>query len=835
MSSLREPTSPTTPDHFRVPDPRKREPVDVKQLADELRVRISGEVRFDDGARGLYAYDASNYTQSPIGVVIPKSAEDVLATIEICRKYRAPVLSRGGGTSLTGSTVNIAVVIDMSKYFNRVLEINAGERWARVEPGVILDDLRDAADEEGLTFGPDPSTHDRCVLGGMIGNNSCGMHAQMAGRVSENVLELDVLTYEGLRMRVGKTSSAELDRIVRENSRRGEIYRKLKNLSERYAPVIRDKIPNIPRRVSGYNLDYLLPENGFNIARALVGSEGTLLTILEAKLKLIYSPAKRTLVVLGFPSIADVGDMVPEILKSGPIAIEALDHKLIEFVRIKGGKKAAELGVLPRGRAFMMVEFEGETSAESDWKARELTDAMKRNGFPEDRILYYDDKDKESALWDVRESGLRATAFVPGQPDTWPGWEDAGIAPDKLGDYLRDYRKVLDTYGLDCSVYGFSQGCVHCRIDFDLGTKRGIENYRNFIEDAADLVSRYGGSYSGEHGDGQSRGELWPRMFGPELMRAMREFKAIWDPEYKMNPGKLIGDPPYLLDENLRIGTDYNATPLVTHFKFPDDHGSFNHATLRCVGVGKCRRTEGGYMCPSYMVTREEEHTTRGRTHLLFDMVQGNIIKDGWKSDAVNEALDLCLACKGCKGDCPVQVDVATYKAEFLSHYYEGSLRPRYAYSMGFVHVWARLASRLPRLVNFFTHLPGVSNIAKKAGGIAQKRPLPRFAAETFREWFSNRGSKNETGRPVILWTDTFSNYFHPEIGKATVQVLEDAGCRVVIPEKNMCCGRPLYDYGFLDQAKNQLIKILDALEKPIMYGVPVVGMEPSLHGSFRR
>jgi len=525
--------------------------------------------------------------------------------------------------------------------------------------------------------------------------------------------------------------------------------------------------------------------------------------------------------------------MVPEILKSGPIAIEALDHKLIEFVRIKGGKKAAELGVLPRGRAFMMVEFEGETSAESDWKARELTDAMKRNGFPEDRILYYDDKDKESALWDVRESGLRATAFVPGQPDTWPGWEDAGIAPDKLGDYLRDYRKVLDTYGLDCSVYGFSQGCVHCRIDFDLGTKRGIENYRNFIEDAADLVSRYGGSYSGEHGDGQSRGELWPRMFGPELMRAMREFKAIWDPEYKMNPGKLIGDPPYLLDENLRIGTDYNATPLVTHFKFPDDHGSFNHATLRCVGVGKCRRTEGGYMCPSYMVTREEEHTTRGRTHLLFDMVQGNIIKDGWKSDAVNEALDLCLACKGCKGDCPVQVDVATYKAEFLSHYYEGSLRPRYAYSMGFVHVWARLASRLPRLVNFFTHLPGVSNIAKKAGGIAQKRPLPRFAAETFREWFSNRGSKNETGRPVILWTDTFSNYFHPEIGKATVQVLEDAGCRVVIPEKNMCCGRPLYDYGFLDQAKNQLIKILDALEKPIMYGVPVVGMEPSCMAVF--
>jgi FAD/FMN-containing dehydrogenase/Fe-S oxidoreductase len=835
MSSLREPTPRPAVLDPRIRDPRQREAVDAKALESELRPRISGEVRFDEAARGLYAYDGSNYTQPPIGVVIPRCAEDVVNTIETCRKYRAPVLSRGGGTSLTGSTVNIAVVIDMSKYYNRVLEINTDERWARVQPGVILDDLRDAADEQGLTFGPDPSTHDRCVLGGMIGNNSCGMHAQMAGRVSENVEELDVLTYDGLRMRAGKTSPAELDLTMCQGGRRAEIYRALKNLSDKYAPLIREKMPNIPRRVSGYNLDYLLPENGFNVARALVGSEGTLVTILEAKLRLIYSPAKRTMVVLGFSTIADAGDIVPEILKFGPCAIEALDHKLIEYVKVKGGKKASELGVLPRGRAFMMVEFGGETSAESDWKARQLTDAMKRNGFPKDRIIYYDDKEKENALWDVRESGLGATAFVPGQPDTWPGWEDAGIPPDRLGDYLRDYRKVLDTYGLDCSVYGhFSQGCVHCRIDFELSTKKGIENYRNFIEDAADLVSRYGGSYSGEHGDGQARGELWPKMFGPELMQAMREFKAIWDPEYKMNPGKLVGDPPYLLDENLRIGVDYNATPLETHFKYPDDHGSFNHATLRCVGIGMCRRTEGGYMCPSYMATREEEHTTRGRTHLLFDMVQGNIVKDGWKSEAVKEALDLCLACKGCKGDCPVQVDVATYKAEFLSHYYEGRMRPRYAYAMGLVHVWARLASRIPRLVNVFTHIPGLSAVGKKLAGIATERRVPSFATETFREWFRKRGTKNSTGAPVILWPDTFNNYFHPEIGKATVEVLEDAGCRVSLPEENLCCGRPLYDYGFLDLAKDQLVDILNALEKPISYGIPVVGMEPSCMAVFK-
>ena len=833
MLNIREPT-PRPPLHDpRIQNPRLREPVDTEALESELRQQISGEVRFDDGARGLYAYDASNYTQPPIGVVLPRSADDVVSAVEICRKYRAPVLSRGGGTSLTGSTVNIAVVIDMTKYFNKVLEVNRAERWARVQPGIILDDLRDAADEEGLTFGPDPSTHDRCVLGGMIGNNSCGMHAQMSGRVSENVNRLEVLTYDGLRMHVGQTSPGELDRIIREGGRRGEIYRALKNLGDRYAPLIRTKIPNIPRRVSGYNLEYLLPENGFNIARALVGSEGTLVTVLEAKLKLVYSPPKRTVVVLGFPTIAEAGDMVPEILTSGPIAVEALDEKLLQFVRVKGGKKAKEMSVLPRGRAFMMVEFEGETAAEADWKARRLTDAMKRNGFPEDRIQYYDDKEKENALWDVRESGLGATAFVPGQPDTWPGWEDAGIPPDKLGDYLRDYRKVLDTYGLDCSVYGhFSQGCVHCRIDFDLGTKRGIENYRNFIEDAADLVSRYGGSYSGEHGDGQSRGELWPKMFGPEVMEAMREFKAIWDPEYKMNPGKLIGDPPYLLDENLKMGTGYKATPLETHFKYPQD-GSFNHATLRCVGIGKCRRTEGGYMCPSYMVTQEEEHTTRGRTHLLFDMVQGNIIKDGWKSEAVKEALDLCLACKGCKGDCPVNVDVATYKAEFLSHYYDGRFRPRYAYAMGFIHIFARFAARIPRLVNFFSRTPGLSAVAKKLGGISVRRSVPAFATETFRQWFEKRGSRNDTGRPVMVWPDTFNNYFHPEVGKATVEVLESAGCHVVLPESDLCCGRPLYDYGFLDQAKRQLLEILDALEKPIMYGMPIVGMEPSCMAVF--
>ena len=823
----------------KLPNPRALEKayekIDVRVLEGELKRNLEGEVRFDRASRALYAEDSSNYNQPPIGVIVPRSKEDVVRTLEICRAFGAPILARGGGTSLTGSTCNIAVVIDFSKYLNRVIETSVAGRWARVEPGAICDDLRDAAEPYGLTFGPDPSTHDRCVVGGMIGNNSCGTHAQMGGRVSENVEELEILTYDGLRTTVGKTGPEQYAQILREGGRRADIYRRLKSLGDRYADRIRRRFPKIPRRVSGYNLDDLLPENGFHVARALVGSESTLVTVLEAKVRLIYSPAKRTLVTIGFPDIFTAADRVPEILLSGPIAIEALDDKLLDFVKKKGGKKAHELGVLPHGSSFMMVEYEGETKAESNAKARRLTDALARSGFPRECVKVCDQTESENALWDIRESGLGVTAFVPGQPDTWPGWEDAGVPPDRLGDYLRDYRKLLDRHGLDCSVYGhFSQGCVHCRIDFDLKTKKGIARYRAFIEDAADLVSRYGGSYSSEHGDGQSRGELWPKMFGPELMQAMREFKSIWDPDYKMNPGKLLGDPPYLIDENLRIGAGYRESPpSPTHFQFPDD-GGFNHATLRCVGVGKCRKTSGeDYMCPSFKATREEAHTTRGRAHILFDMAQGRIVTNGWKSEAVKSTLELCLACKGCKGDCPVSVDIATLKAEFLSHYYKGRLRPRHAYAMGLIHFWAKLGSTAPELANFLLQTPVLSGLAKRLGGIAPQCDIPLFANETFKSWYARRRRK-DNGTPVILWVDTFTNFFHPEIGKATIETLEDAGFSAIVPSGDLCCGRPLYDYGFLDRAKSQLVEILGALEKPIKYGIPIVGMEPSCVAVFK-
>jgi Fe-S oxidoreductase len=445
----------------------------------------------------------------------------------------------------------------------------------------------------------------------------------------------------------------------------------------------------------------------------------------------------------------------------------------------------------------------------------------------------YDDPEDEELIWKVREGGLGATAWVPGHPDNWPGWEDSAVPPEKVGDYLRDLRKLYSKYNYHPSLYGhLGQGCIHCRVGFDLYTAEGIKNWRNFLDEAVNLVVSYGGSMSGEHGDGQASGEFLPRMFGETLYQAMGEFKAIWDPENKMNPGKKID--AYKVTENLRLGPDYNPPQPATHFSYHEDKGSFARAALRCVGVGECRKHGDGVMCPSYQVTREEMHSTRGRARLLFEMMNGEVLNDGWKSEAVKEALDLCLACKGCKGECPVNVDMATYKSEFLSHYYEGRLRPRHAYAMGWIYWWSRLASLAPDLANFFSQTPGLSAIAKFVGGIARQRHMPSFARQTFKEWFAKRPVRNHDRPPIILWADTFNNHFHPEVAQAAVEVLEHAGFQVWVPEMSLCCGRPLYDFGMLDDAKKLLRQILATLQPQIQAGIPVIGLEPSCLSVFR-
>jgi FAD/FMN-containing dehydrogenase/Fe-S oxidoreductase len=812
--------------------------VDAAGLADALRAQIQGEVRFDRGTRALYATDGSNYRQVPIGVVLPRDADDVLAAVALCRQFGAPLLCRGGGTSLAGQCCNVAVILDFSKYMSRILEIDPARRIARVQPGVVLDHLRAAAEKHHLTFAPDPATHDRCTLGGMIGNNSCGVHSVMAGKTDDNIEELEILTYDGVRIKVGATSSAELERICAADGRRAEIYTKLQSIAAAYGDLVRQRFPNIPRRVSGYNLNFLLPENGFHVARALVGSEGTCVTILEATCRLVKSPPERVLLVVAYPDIYQCADHVPEIMTHKPIGLEGFDDLLVGYTRQKGINSEG-LALLPDGGGWLMVEFGAETAREAESQARRLMQALTRNSHPPDLRLY-SDKEQIKRVWEVRESALGVTSHVAGEPLNWEGWEDSAVAPEKLGAYLRDLRNMMAAYGYKGSLYGhFGHGCVHTRINFGLQSKDGIAKFRKFMEEAADLVVSYGGSISGEHGDGQARGELLPKMFGPELVQAFREFKSAWDPDWKMNPGKLIN--PYKLDENLRLGAAYAPWEPKTNFKFLADHGSLAQATLRCVGVGKCRREEGGMMCPSYRATRDEEHSTRGRAHLLWEMTQGQgqrdgIIRDGWRSKEVKQSLDLCLACKGCKSECPVGVDVATYKAEFLSHYYEGRLRPRSAYAFGNIDLWAPLASYAPGLANLTTQVPFLRDISKLIAGIPQQRAIPAFAPETFKTWFHRRqrAALQNNAPPVLLWPDTFNNYFHPGTAMAAVEVLEAAGFRVIVPKANLCCGRPLYDHGMLDRAQSLLLQILDELSPEIAAGIPIVGLEPSCVAVFR-
>jgi FAD/FMN-containing dehydrogenase/Fe-S oxidoreductase len=827
---------------------------ELKKLESELKATVDGEVLFDAGARALYATDGSNYRQPPIGVVIPKTKEAIIKTIHLCHKYQAPLFSRGGGTSLAGQCCNTAIVMDMSKCYNKILKIDPLHKYAIVQPGVVLDTLRQEVKKFDLTFGPDPSTHAWCTLGGMMGNNSCGTHSQMGGRTDDNVIEMEVMTYDGTHLVVGETTPDKWEEAIKKGGREAEIYVKLKKLAEKYGELIKQKYPHIPRRISGYNLPWLLEEKKFNLARALVGSESTCVTILEAKLQLIYNPPVRTLLVLGYPDVYTAADHVPELDHFGAIGLEGLDDVLVENM-LKKKEHTKDVKLLPEGKGWLIVQFGGRTKKEADEKAKKLLHYLQaRPNAPSMKL--YDDPSMEQKIIAIRESGLGATARVPGQKDTWEGWEDSAVPPANLGNYLRDLRELYKKYEYACALYGhFGQGCVHTRIDFDMYTFEGLKKYRSFVHEAADLVLKYGGSFSGEHGDGQSRGELLSKMFGEELVQAFREFKKIWDPDWKMNPGKKID--AYDPIQNIRLGPHYKSQKFKTHFSFAgDDEGSFARATLRCVGVGKCRRkeSENAIMCPSYQVTHEEKHSTRGRAHLLFEMIEGKVIgKHKWKDKAVKEALDLCLSCKGCKTDCPMNVDMATYKAEFLSHYYKGRLRKRSAYAFGLIFIWARLATKIPKLVNALGHAHFFSKLAKWMAGMPKERTIPKFAEKNFKEWFFqekkgepasenlpefkgtiSKKDRETRGKRVLLWADTFNTYFHPQVARAATEVLEHLGFKVVVPQGSLCCGRPLYDYGMLKKAKKLLEHILGELYEEIKNGTPLVGLEPSCLSVFR-
>ncbi|MCY0903741.1 FAD-binding and (Fe-S)-binding domain-containing protein [Arthrobacter sp. H14-L1] len=780
--------------------------LDPAGLEKALRERVDGEVRFDPGSRAAYSTDASNYRQLPVCVVVPRTVEAAAETMLVCRDFGAPVLSRGGGTSLAGQCTNAAVVVDFSKYCTALLSVDVQDRSCRVEPGIVLDELNAQLAAHGLEFGPEPATHNHCTLAGIVGNNSCGATAQRTGKTVDNTLALEVMLPDGTRMDVSTTEDQDYAGIVRSGGRKAEIYRQLRTLRDTYGADVRAAYPDIPRRVSCYNLDSLLPENTNNLAQALVGSESTCVLLLRAKLRLMPVVRARSVVLLGYPDAGSSGDDVPAVLEYDPIALEGFDAKVISYQQVKG-LNAAAIRYLPEGQgAWLLVQFGADTPEQAGATAQTFAQAAQQFGSGP-TVTVFDDDAHQQQIRQVREAPLGATAQVPGLANMWSGWEDSAVAPEQIGRCLRELGTLYQEFGFDtASLYGhYGQGCVHTRIPFDLVSAAGVAKFREFMERAARLVVSLGGSLSGEHGDGQSRAELLPIMYGPQLIRAFAQFKAIFDPGNRMNPGKM--DAPYRIDENLRLGTTYQPAQLRTHFAFPADGGSFDAAVLGCVGVGKCRRHAGGVMC----------------------------VLDGWRSTAVFDALDLCLACKGCKKDCPVNVGMATYKAEFLSHHYAGRLRPRAHYSMGWLPVWAQLACRLPRVSKALSQAPGLSRLALAAAGAAPQRRIPQFAPQTFQSWYRQRGPRGTGHRgPLVLWPDTFSNSFPPHVAQAAVEVLEAAGWEVVAPEEAVCCGLTWISTGQLDVAKKVLQRTVHVFSLYLRAGTLILALEPSCTAVFR-
>ncbi|WP_244902691.1 FAD-binding and (Fe-S)-binding domain-containing protein [Streptomyces griseoruber] len=822
------------------------------ELEAELRKVVGGDVGFDVTSRALVTMDASNYRRVPLGVVAPRDADDVSAVLVVCRAHGVPVVARGGGTSIAGQATGTGVVLDFTRHMNRVLALDPQARTAVVQPGLVLDRLQEAAAPHGLCFGPDPATHSRCTLGGMIGNNSCGAHSVAWGTTADSVRELDVVTARGRRLRLGQGWSGAPDG--------------LRELVEGELARLRTGFPELPRRISGYALDALLPEKGTDVARSFCGSEGTLGVLTEAVVRLVEAPRARALAVLGYGDEGAAAEAAAGLLPYRPLTVEGMAADLVP-----------PTAGLPRGGAWLFVE----TGGESEGEARARAETIVRAASDTVDALVVTDPAAQRALWRVREDASGTATRMPDGSEAWPGWEDCAVPPARLGAYLRDFRALLAAHGLRGTPYGhFGDGCIHVRIDFDLLTGPGVARFRRFSEELADLVVAHGGSLSGEHGDGQARAELLPRMYGPDLVALFERAKGVWDPDDLLNPGMLVRPAP--LDSGLRFAV-LPREPLPVVFGYPSDGGDFSAAVRRCVGVAKCRTTAAtgpAVMCPSFRVTGEEAHSTRGRARLLHEMLAGEVVTDGWRSAEVRDALDLCLSCKGCRSDCPVGVDMATYKAEFLHHHYAGRRRPAAHYALGRLPQWLRWASRTraSRLVNALARVRPLAWAAKRAAGIAPERAIPPLARETFTRWWGRllvararaeaAGLQDDERRPggprpaVFLWPDTFTEHLSPSVGKAAVRVLEAAGLDVLTPPAHrwtraavgdgvsyvfnpltarrgrVCCGLTYVSTGQLDRAREVMRRTLDLLEPFLTREEPTrvafVVLEPSCAAALR-
>ncbi|KQS56747.1 oxidoreductase [Geodermatophilus sp. Leaf369] len=761
-------------------------------------LRAAGLTEVEDGTRrrAEYSSDASNHRVVPTAVAYPRHTDEVLAALAVCRELGAPLTMRGGGTSIAGNAIGPGLVLDTSRHLTRILALDPEAATATVQPGVVLDDVTRAGAPHGLAYGPDPSTHSRATFGGTIGNNACGAHAMSAGRAADTVVALDVVTAAGDRFTAGPGSAGPVD---------------LWPVVDGALAAIRTGSGRFHRQVSGYSLEHLLPERGRHVGRFLAGSEGTLAVLLGATVSLARVPAATALVVLGYPDMPAAADAVPGLLPHAPRAVEGLDARLVEVVRGRKGQDAVP--DLPRGEGWLFVEVGGTSPADAADAARRLAaDA----GALDSLVVTGADALR---LWRIREDGAGLGGRTPAGAPAWPGWEDAAVPPEHLGAYLRDFRGLLHAHGLDALVYGhFGDGCVHARIDFPFADRPRV--YREFVTAAADVVAGYGGSVSGEHGDGRARSELLPRMYAPELIAAFAAVKHAFDPTGLLNPGVITDPEP--LDATLRVPAARALPSRV--FTLPHDGGDLSVAAHRCVGVGKCRAdatATGGVMCPSFLATRDEKDSTRGRARVLQEAANGTLV-GGLAAPEVLESLDLCLSCKGCASDCPAGVDMATYKSEALHARYRRWWRPRSHWSLGWLPVTARLVARAPRPVNALLGTTAVAALARAAGGIDPARPLPRFAEQTFRAWFADRPVRTG-GDPVVLFVDTFTDHFTPAVGQAAVAVLEDAGFAVRVTEP-VCCGLTWISTGQLDTARSQIARTVAALD----VGLPVVGLEPS-------
>ncbi|MHA6803042.1 FAD-binding and (Fe-S)-binding domain-containing protein [Salinifilum ghardaiensis] len=784
-------------------------------LQEELTTALPGLVSTDLTTRAAYTSDASVYRQVPLAVVHPRDGEDARVALRLATEGGVPVTARGGGTSIAGNALGPGIVVDFSRNSDRILGIDPEARTARVQPGVVLDDLQAAAGRHGLAFGPDPSTHSRCTLGGMIGNNACGARSVLTGTTADNTLALTMLRPDGSQLDVRGSSTGD------ERTDQG-----LRALRDSNRALLRTELGRFNRQVSGYGLGHLLEENGGDVAKALVGSEGTCGLLTEATVQLVDVPAARALLVLGFPDVYAAAAAAPELAAAGARTVEGMAADLLAALRTRPGKAGAG-AELPDGGAWLYCETGGATRDEAHQRARQLQRrARGHSGSVTSTVVT--DPAAMRALWHIREAGAGIVTRLPDGGAAWPGWEDSAVPPEHLAEYLHDLYRLLGEHGLRGVPYGhFGEGCLHLRVDFELGTAGGLARYRSFLNEAAEVLVGYGGSVSGEHGDGRARSELLSTMYSPAMLTCFAGFKHQFDPAGLLNPGVLVDPAP--LDADVRPGPGDRTFDLTPVHALSADNGSFPEAVHRCVGVGACRSMRGGSMCPSYKVTRDEVHSTRGRARVLAEMLRGETIQDGWRSEEVREALDLCLSCKACANDCPVNVDMATYKAEFLHHHYAGRLRPRAHYSMGWLPLWSRLVTAVPgaaRLVNALLSRPQLANRVKELGGIESRREMIRFAPQPLTRWLRRRGSRGRSS--VVLWPDTFTNFHEPHVGRAAVEVLEALGHRVVLPQREVCCGLTWHSTGQLDVARRVLKRSLDALAPHLAVGRPVVGLEPS-------